>query len=42
MLSIYKFYSEIDSYQERSEIKDEANEYLDEYFFHCIKLTLGI
>ena len=42
MLSIYKFYLEIDSYQECSEIKDEANEYLDEYFFHCIKLTLGL
>lgn len=42
MLSIYKFYLETKDYQEYSKIKDEANEYLDEYFLHCAKLTLGL
>lgn len=42
MLSIYKFYLEIKNHQEYSKIKDEANEYLDEYFLHCAKLTLGL
>ena len=42
MLSIYKFYLETKDYQEYSKIKNEANEYLDEYFLHCAKLTLGL
>lgn len=42
MLSIYKFYLETKDHQEYSKIKDEANEYLDEYFLHCAKLTLGL
>ena len=42
MLSIYKFYLEIKGFQECDKIKNEANEYLDEYFFYCIKLTLGL
>ena len=42
MLSIYKFYLEAEDYLKCSKIKDEANEYLDEYFLHCAKLTLGL
>lgn len=42
MLSIYKFYSDTEDYQEYIEIKHRANEYLDDYFFQCIKLTLGL
>ena len=42
MLSIYKFYLETKDYQEYSKIKNEANEYLDESFLHCAKLTLGL
>lgn len=42
MLSIYKFYLEAEDYLKCSKIKDEANEYLDNYFLHCAKLTLGL
>ena len=42
MLSIYKFYLEAEDCLKRSKIKDEANEYIDEYFLHCAKLTLGL
>ena len=34
MLSIYKFYLETEDYRKCSKIKNEANEYLDNYFFY--------
>ncbi len=38
MLSICKFYLEAEDYQKCSQIKDEANRYLDDYFFYLHNL----
>ena len=42
MVTIYKFYSEIEGYQVFNKLTNEANEYLDDYFFHCIKISFGL
>ena len=39
MVSIYKFYSEIEGYQEFNKLTNGANEYLDDYFFSFYKIN---